>query len=179
MIDRVAERLRAQLNQTTNFLVVCTHNSRRSHMGQVWLQAAAAWFGIPNVATFSAGTAATAFHPNAVKALQECGFQIEAQTESNNPQYIVNVSAEDAGTFAVSKTWEDASIPKKNLVVITVCSSAEANCPFIPGAVHRLQLGFEDPKASDGTDAQDAVYKERALEIGQAFFYLIQQSKPQ
>ena len=33
--------------------VVCTHNSRRSHLGQLWLKAAAMHYGIQNIFTYS------------------------------------------------------------------------------------------------------------------------------
>ncbi len=55
--------------QAVQVTVICNHNSRRSHMGQLWLLTAAAWYGIDGVYSFSGGTEATAFHPNAVPAL--------------------------------------------------------------------------------------------------------------
>src|SRR5689334_7244117 len=55
---------------------ICTHNSRRSHIAQIWAQTAAHYYGIANVETFSGGTEATAFNPRAVKAMQEAGFEI-------------------------------------------------------------------------------------------------------
>ena len=55
---------------------ICTHNSRRSHMAQIWAQTAAFYYDIRNIHTYSGGTQKTAFNSSAVKALQEVGFKI-------------------------------------------------------------------------------------------------------
>ena len=60
-------------NEAVNLVYVCTHNSRRSHFGQVWANVAADYFNIPNVRTFSGGTEATAFNGNAINALKRIG----------------------------------------------------------------------------------------------------------
>ena len=41
-------------------IFICTHNSRRSHMAQLWAQTAAAYHGVAAIETFSGGTEATA-----------------------------------------------------------------------------------------------------------------------
>ena len=51
-----------------NLIFICTHNSRRSHMGQLWAQVAAFYYGIEHVYCYSGGTEATAFNPRSVKA---------------------------------------------------------------------------------------------------------------
>ena len=60
----------------TELVFICTHNSRRSHMAQLWAQAAAAYYGIPNVIAYSGGTEVTAFNSRAVKTMEELGFRI-------------------------------------------------------------------------------------------------------
>ena len=72
-----------------SLVYVCTHNSRRSHLGQVWAAVAAAYYGIEKVRTFSGGTEATAFNTNAIQALVSAGFDIKKKTETNNPVYEV------------------------------------------------------------------------------------------
>jgi len=52
-------------------IYVCTHNSRRSHFGQIWSAVAAVYYGVLDVTTFSGGTEATAFNQNAIQALEE------------------------------------------------------------------------------------------------------------
>src|SRR5688572_603667 len=92
---------------------VCTHNSRRSHISQVWAQTAAHYFGIENVETFSGGTEATAFNPRAVEAMKRAGFEIAIIKDGKNPVYAVRFST-DAPTLTVfSKKYDDDSNPKK------------------------------------------------------------------
>ena len=45
---------------------ICTHNSRRSHLAQIWSTTAAAYYGLNGVSTYSGGTESTAFNPRAV-----------------------------------------------------------------------------------------------------------------
>lgn len=63
----IQQRVDAERPIRWNF--ICTHNSRRSHLGQLWGAVAAAHFKIPRVATFSGSTQATAFNPRAARAI--------------------------------------------------------------------------------------------------------------
>src|SRR5688500_11856207 len=56
-------RSRIALQQTVLLNFICTHNSRRSHIAQVWAQAAACYYDVANIKTYSGGTEATAFNP--------------------------------------------------------------------------------------------------------------------
>ncbi len=143
---------------------ICTHNSRRSHFGQVMAQVLATHLNLPDVQTFSGGTEATAFHPNAVAALQELGIVIEKIDDSQNPRYKITTG--NTTTEAFSKVYSHAPNPETDFAAIMVCSSADAGCPVVIGAEKRISLPFEDPKVSDGTPEQAAVYRERALQIG-------------
>ena len=71
-------------------IYVCTHNSRRSHFGQIWAAVAAEYFGVNEVSTFSGGTEATAFNPNASQALRGLGFEITEMDTTLNPKYEVD-----------------------------------------------------------------------------------------
>src|SRR5687768_6530084 len=71
-------------NEAINLVYVCTHNSRRSHLGQVWAAVAAAYYKVDNVHTFSGGTEATAFNPNAIRAITAAGFSVKKTDETNN-----------------------------------------------------------------------------------------------
>jgi arsenate reductase len=156
--NKIAERKPVRLN------FICTHNSRRSHFGQVLTQALASHLNLPDVQAFSGGTEATAFHPNAVTALQELGLKIEKMDNTQNPHYRVTTGT--TITEAFSKVYSDAPNPDKDFAAIMVCSSADAGCPVVIGAEQRISLPFEDPKVSDGTPQQAATYRERALQIG-------------
>ena len=64
-------------NKPVNLVYICTHNSRRSHFGQIWSMVAADYYNISNVNTFSGGTEATSFNTNAINALKNTGFVIK------------------------------------------------------------------------------------------------------
>lgn len=156
--NKIAEDKPVRLN------FICTHNSRRSHFGQVMAQVLASYLKIPNAETYSGGTEATAFHPNAVEALRDLGIEIEKLNDGSNPYYRVTTG--ETITEAFSKVYSQQPNPQKNFAAIMVCSSADAGCPFVVGAEKRISLPFDDPKASDGTPEQAVTYKERALQIG-------------
>jgi arsenate reductase (thioredoxin) len=163
-------------NENINLVYVCTHNSRRSHFGQIWSAVAANYFGINAVNTFSGGTEATAFHPNAINALKLVGFEIEQLSEAINPYFAVKFGqTEELRCF--SKTVEDRSNPTTNFAAIMTCSDADENCPFIPGVDLRVGTTYEDPKAFDGTALQDINYQERSKQIATECLYVFSQIK--
>jgi len=147
-----------------NLVYICTHNSRRSHFGQVWAAVAANYYKVANVHTFSGGTEATAFHPNAIQALKSTGFDVSTDKQTSNPIYKVSYGENDF-TTCFSKVYDDAINPAQNFAAIMTCSDAEQNCPFIPGVDFRLGTTYDDPKAFDNTDLQDEKYLERSNQI--------------
>ena len=159
-------------NLPIQLMYVCTHNSRRSHFGQIWASVAAEFYSVPNVATFSGGTEATAFNVNAINALKGLGFEIEAKDESSNPVFEVKFSETAKPSICFSKVYNDQSNPTSNFASIMTCGDAEENCPFIPGVELRIGTTYDDPKEFDGTDLQDSKYKERALQIALETLYV-------
>lgn len=178
-ISKYIESKRAH-DQHVNLIYVCTHNSRRSHFGQVWAAVAASYFQIPNVSTFSGGTEATAFNPNAIKALTSNGFEVTPESTDSNTHCTVRFG-DNEYTSCFSKVYDDEVNPKANFAAIMTCSDAEENCPFIPGVELRIGTTYDDPKAFDGTPQQDEKYLERSNQIALECLYvfsLVQDSKP-
>lgn len=151
---------------------ICTHNSRRSHISQIWTAAAIAYLGLDSLTTFSGGTEATAFNPRAVAAMERAGFQIQ-NPGGDNPHYLVFFSQSLSPLECFSKTFDDPFNPQKEFAAIMTCSQADENCPFIPGAEWRLALTYEDPKEADDTPGERARYDERVRQIGREIFYAI------
>ena len=173
LLEKIAAYIRgkAAINEAINLVYVCTHNSRRSHLGQVWAAVAASFYNISNVQTFSGGTEATAFNPNAIKAITAAGFTVKKTTDTNNPVYEVYF-AEHEFTTCFSKVYNHEINPAQNFAAIMTCSDAEDNCPFIPGCDLRIGTTYNDPKAFDTTILQDEKYTERSNQIAMECLYV-------
>ena len=132
---------------TTHVLILCTHNSARSVLGEGMLNHLAARLG-KNVKAHSAGSAPSGrINPFAIEALQHAGI--------------------DTGSYR-SKSWDEfsrAGAPPLS-IVITVCDSAAAEqCPVFFGGTGgqpvKVHWGYPDPSNAEGGDAG----KRRAFEL--------------
>jgi arsenate reductase len=173
VLAQLADFVRNELSNSSlpvQLTFICTHNSRRSHMGQIWAAAAAAFYQIEGIETYSGGTEATAFNPRAVRAMERAGFTIE-NPGGDNPHYVVHMNEGDAGLICYSKVYNDTANPQKNFAAIMTCSQADADCPFIPGAKFRLSLPYNDPKEADNTPQETERYDERCRQIGRELMY--------
>lgn len=152
-------------NKPVNLVYICTHNSRRSHFGQIWAKVAADYFDIKHVNTYSGGTEATAFNIHAISALQRVGFSIDKTTHSENPIYRVYHTDGTDPCVCFSKVYDHPQNPGSEFAAIMTCSDAEENCPFIPGVELRVGTTYDDPKEFDNTPLQDEKYDERCKQI--------------
>lgn len=167
-------RTKLQSNEPANLTFICTHNSRRSHLGQLWAATAAAYYGVDRVQTFSGGTEATAFNPRAVAAIERAGFQVE-KADGENPHYKVSFASDAPAQECFSKTYNDPFNPKDGFAAIMTCTEADKNCPTVAGASLRVPLPYIDPKVSDGSAAEATTYDERTKQIAVEMFYLFSQ----
>ena len=156
---------------------ICTHNSRRSHLSQIWAQTMAFHFGIQNIFCYSGGTEATAMFPKVGETLIHQGFEIQKLSETNNPLYAAKFDENEPAIICFSKKFDDTFNPTSEFGAIMTCSSADEGCPFIAGAEVRLPIRYNDPKAFDGTDLMDAKYAERSLEIAAEMCYVFSKIK--
>lgn len=153
---------------------ICTHNSRRSHMAQIWAQCAANAHGLDAVRTFSGGTEATAFNPRAVAAIERAGMDVRVSVDGDNPVYVVE-DGDGPAMQCWSKVYDDGANPSGDFVAVMTCQSADEACPFVPGAGLRVALPYVDPKAFDGTDREQAAYDERCAQIAREMLYLFRE----
>ena len=149
---------------------ICTHNSRRSQLGQVWAKAISAHFGI-ETECFSGGTEETAFHQNARAALSRAGFQIE-NGDGTNPHFKVSYAENEKPLICFSKLYDSEENPSTGFAAVMTCSHADENCPFIPGADARIVLDYRDPKESDGTPQAAEKYDERSDQIASEMIFV-------
>jgi arsenate reductase len=175
LIDFIQSKVTANQDIRLNF--ICTHNSRRSHLSQIWAQTAAAHYNIKNVFSYSGGTEATALFPMVTQTLTNTGFQIKTLFEGNNPVYSVKYNENNSPLICFSKTYDDSFNPQSEFAAILTCSQADGGCPFIAGAEKRIPITFEDPKAFDNTPQQAQKYQERSIQIATELFYVFSQIK--
>ncbi len=157
---QLASIIQEKLNkgEDVNLNFICTHNSRRSQISQIWAAAIVLHFGFDNIRCYSGGTEITAFHPNAIKALEKNGFVFQSESNSSNPHYFVSFSDLLVPLNCFSKVFDDEQNDAKPFVAIITCSDAEANCPFIPDAEKRIAIRYKDPKYADNTPEKEYAY---------------------
>jgi arsenate reductase len=174
-LEQVANYIRQRgPTETTRLTFICTHNSRRSHLGQIWARVAAVQHGLPYIETYSGGTEATAFNPRAVAALQRCGLQITtADPTATNPRYSVSFSDAWPAMECFSKIYDAAPNPNTGYAAIMTCTEADQACPLVPGCDLRAPIRYEDPKVADDTPEESERYDQRCQQICTEMLYLM------
>lgn len=179
MLDVLVEYIQSKvdLNEEIRLNFICTHNSRRSHLSQIWAQTMAFHFGIKHVFCYSGGTETTAMFPKVGETLVNQGFQIQQLSEGKNPVYAVKFEDNQHPIICFSKVYFDPFNPKSNFGAIMTCNNADEGCPMVFGAEVRFPIKYDDPKAFDGTDVMNEKYTERSLEIASEMYYVFSQVK--
>lgn len=182
---RIAEKRKAKLRELSAFIrsksrrhepaklnFICTHNSRRSHLCQVWTATLAVHLELRGIETYSGGTEATAFNPRAVAALRRAGFTIEA-ADGANPRYRIAISDRAEPWTCYSKRFDDPVNPARDFAAVMTCADADRNCAVVPGAEVRLAIPYQDPKEADDTPAETRTYDERCRQIAGEMYFML------
>lgn len=156
---------------------ICTHNSRRSHLSQIWAQTMAFHFNLKNVFCYSGGTEATAMFPKVGETLLNQGFEIQKLSQNANPVYAVKFDENQHAIICFSKTYFDDFNPKRQFGAIMTCNNADEGCPMVFGAEARFPIKYDDPKAYDGTESMNEKYAERSLQIASEMYFVFSQIK--
>ncbi|WP_298531651.1 protein-tyrosine-phosphatase [uncultured Algibacter sp.] len=170
LIDYLNDKIKAGTSIRLNF--ICTHNSRRSHLSQIWAQTMAFYFDVSKVSCYSGGTEATEMFPKVGETLSKQGFKIDKLSEKNNPVYSIKFSENEPSVIAFSKTFSNDFNPDSEFAAIMTCSSADEACPIVLGCDKRIAITYEDPKKSDGTPQQTETYFKRSLQIATEMKYV-------
>lgn len=170
-------RSKIKAGESAQVTFICTHNSRRSHLAQIWAQTAAAYYGVDGVQAFSGGTEVTAMNSRTVDSLKRVGFDITDSTGGKNPVYLVKYSDSKPEIHSFSKLYNAEGNPRSNYAAFMTCSQADKNCPVVEGSALRIPIHYEDPKLADGLPNEAAVYDERAQQIGLEMAYMMAQVK--
>lgn len=175
-LAKVADYIRERLSKSepAKLTFICTHNSRRSHLSQIWAQVAADYYGLGGVETFSGGTEATAFNPRAVAAMQRCGIKITADDRNaTNPNYSVFTSDASQPQVCFSKVYDAPPNPTESYCAVMTCSQADDACPLVMGCDLRMPIRYEDPKVADDTEFEPQRYDERSAQICREMLYMM------
>lgn len=160
--------------EPARLIFICTHNSRRSHLSQIWAQVAAEYYGLENVETYSGGTEATAFNPRAVAAMRRCGLKIAAaDADATNPRYSVSTSDDATPQVCFSKVYDAPPNPTQDYCAVMTCSQADDACPIVMGCDLRMPIRYEDPKVADDTEFEAQRYDERSAQICREMLYMV------
>ena len=175
VLDAIASDVIAQLDagKAANLTFICTHNSRRSHMSQIWAQTAAYYYGLDKVRAFSGGTQATDCNCRTVAAMRRVGFDIQDATRGDNPIYLVRYAGDRHPIRAYSKLYNADANPKRGFIALMTCSVADKACPAVAGAISRYAIHYADPRLCDDTPIETAAYNERCREIAREMFYIM------
>ncbi|PPC90219.1 MAG: protein-tyrosine-phosphatase [Methylobacter sp.] len=166
-------RTKIQAGEPAQLTFICTHNSRRSHLAQIWTQTAAAYYDVEGIKAYSGGTESTAMNIRTVDALRRVGFSLTDSTGGNNPVYLVKFSDTKSEIRGYSKVYSADGNPKDNYAAFMTCSQADKNCPVVQGSTFRIAIPYDDPKAADGMPEEVARYDERTQQIGREMLYMI------
>ncbi len=188
--EKIPEERRAELKKVAQFVqtrisagetaqvtFICTHNSRRSQLAQIWAQTAAEHYAVKGFRAFSGGTEVTACNERTIAALKRAGFSISSEPAEKNPVYLVKYSATAEPLRSYSKVYQAAENPQSNFLAAMTCDQADGNCPLVLGAAMRVPLHYVDPKVSDGKPEETATYDERSQQIAREMFYMMSQVK--
>jgi arsenate reductase len=114
----------------TKVLFLCTGNSARSQMAEIFLRKHAG----DRFEVYSAGLEPKGINPYTVRVMEEIGFSLDGQDSKSLTEYMGQVH------FGY---------------LITVCADAEEKCPSVfPGMGQRLHWGFEDPAIFVGSEEE-------------------------
>lgn len=174
LLDPLAEYIsrKRAAGEVVRLIFICTHNSRRSHFGQVWAQVAAHHFGVGPVECYSGGTETTACNPRTVAALERAGIGAKQITAGENPVLLLQYADGMNPLAAFSKVYDQAPNPTRGFAAVMTCSQAEENCPYVPGAEKRFSITYDDPKIADGTPEEEAVYDARCRQVAAEMAYV-------
>jgi arsenate reductase len=161
--------------KTINLNFICTHNSRRSHLCQIWAQTMASYFKVNNLFAYSGGTESTAIYKTVLFVLEDIGFGVNKISESSNPIYAIRFDEVSSPIIGFSKKIDNEYNPKEEFCAILTCDSANESCPIVVGAEARIPILFQDPKVFDNSEFEILKYEERCRQVATDMYYIFSQ----
>ncbi len=159
------------LNIKSKLNFICTHNSRRSQLCQVWSDTMSSYYGFSNILSYSGGTETTEVNKNIIDTLIDTGFSIKKNKDFINPIYFVNNGLKK-NIKLFSKSYTDNFNPSEKFIAVINCSSADKSCTYVEGASERIYLPFNDPGEHDKTRLKCKKYRVSNIEIASSMKHL-------
>ena len=157
-------------NERVHLNFICTHNSRRSQLSQLWAAVLGHYYKLA-LSTYSGGVEITACNERVITALRTQGFTVNQTGTAENPLYSICWGEVSFGDY-FSKLYNDSSCPTNAFAAVMTCAHADENCPFITGAEERIPLRYEDPKRFDNTKDEAKAYLDKSIEIATELHYI-------
>lgn len=157
-------------NEHIHLNFICTHNSRRSQLSQLWAAVLGHYHQLA-LSTYSGGVEITACNERVITALRTQGFTVKQTGAAENPLYTISWGEVSFGAY-FSKLYNDSSSPTQDFAAVMTCAHADENCPFIAGAEERIPLRYEDPKRFDDTENEAEAYLNKSIEIATELHYI-------
>ncbi|GAB4208304.1 MAG: hypothetical protein Fur0023_19770 [Bacteroidia bacterium] len=166
-------REKIQKDEEVHLIFVCVQNSRRSHLSQVLAADVIDAHGLSHkIKTYSGGVEVTRIHPSTIECLKKMGYEIVQQTEGDNPVFELWINKNHPPIQLYSKNFEDITPHLPSFAAVMVCSEAETNCPYVPGAEKKFLLPYNDPKIYDDTNTAVDEYLKLAMQIREEMEYV-------
>lgn len=173
---QLGEMIRSEISSKghCDLITICTHNSRRSHIAQIWFEVGSKYYLNGRLSSFSGGTESTRLHENTFQALRSCGFDITQETEGENPMFGIRYTLNDDMTPSLfSKVYSHEVNPQENYVAVLVCDNAVEACPVVIGAAQKIAVTFTDPKKYDHSAEAVKKYCESVENIGREILFAL------
>ena len=168
LCDYIGSKIKQKAGVNLNF--ICTHNSRRSQLSQLWAKVISNFYE-QDINTFSGGIEITACNERIITSLKNTGFSI-TNSGGDNPHYQVKYDQKRPPIVLFSKIYDDTTNPIKNFAAVMTCTHADKSCPLIPGADKRISIPYEDPKEFDDTFDEAKMYDKTSIQIATELKYI-------
>ena len=145
-VKKISQELSGVINSCNKIVFMCTHNSRRSQLSEVWANILSNRLNL-KLSFFSAGTEKTKVYKEVIETLCRVGVDINKEGKLNLTSNTINI---------YSKTLDE--IKEDKFIGIMNCSDAEKHCPLDPRSKKNIKLFYDDPKKYDRTTKESDEY---------------------
>ena len=176
MLKKAGNYIISQLDngRDASICFVCQHNSRKSHLGQIWTQMACLYYGINNVNCYSGGTTPTYVNSRIIKALNNTGFRISRNDDIiDRPKYYLNFGNPSIDFELFSKRYDHQMNTNANYIAISLCNNPEECCPITYGADEQLIIPYDDLQKYDNSSLESVKYDEQCRRIARDMFCMM------